>query len=205
MYYHTSNSSKDCTNHESYPFSLKPSAESNWYEEFSSRQMTDERMTNSSSFPSSCRQLEIRDAQVSHRGRFRSDTNEDTRDGVEQSYHQTFTERYYHRNKPPKFDISDVCCYLHGIDQQLISPPRLTRSSIADHSSHISRKKTSGMSKEYPVQTRHTRSKDIKYEICRPIVPIYDHSYVGQPKFSIHRLRLPTQFLSILDQSKILS
>jgi len=184
------------------PFNLKPSAEFNWYDEFSSRQVRDERVNTSFPFVSSSQDLEYRDAHSLQGGKCRSVPYEDTRDGTDQFYRQAFEDSSNHRDNPPKFDIGDVCCYLHGVDKQLISPPRLTRSSMADNSSHTTRRTTNDILQTYPLQTRHNRAKDINYEICRPIIPIYDHSYVGQPKFCIHRCRLPTQFLPILDKSK---
>lgn len=182
--------------HYSYPSSLKPSAAPSWYDELSSKRMKNERMRSPSRFASSSLQLEYRDSQALRGGKFRSITYEDTRDDTEHSYRQTIEGR----DEPGNSDMSDVGCYLYGVDQQLVSPPRLTRSSMADNPSYIARKKTNNLPQVYPLQTRHTKSKNIKHENCRPIVPIYDHSYIGQPKFCIHRLRLPTQFLPILDR-----
>mmetsp|Transcript_16351 Transcript_16351/g.30962 ORF Transcript_16351/g.30962 Transcript_16351/m.30962 type:complete len:250 (-) Transcript_16351:2408-3157(-) len=188
--------------HGSNPFSPKPTAGCDWYDEYSSRHVKDERVNNSFPFAYSSRDLEYRDAQLLQGDQFRRGSHEDVRDGTEKSCRQAFKDSSNHRGDPAAFDIGDVCCYLHGVDQQVISPPRLTRSSMADTSSRIPRKKTHDISQAFPLQTRHTRTKDIKYETCRPIIPIYDHSYIGQPKFCIHRCRLPTQFLHILDQSK---
>lgn len=130
--------------------------------------------------------------------------HEDTRDCSYDSYLQRSEYCSSHRDQPPKFDFSDVCCYMNGIDQHLISPPRLPRSRSSRNTSSSGADhdwRTLGdVPQSFPVQTRHSRTNGVKYETWKPMVPIYDHSYVGQPRYGIHRLRLPNQFLPILDQ-----
>ena len=202
------NDSNDCIIYQSCFDMIKPDARRDWNLPYS-RERKDDGMDYTSPFsmpgfhPEFTLQVDDRNVP----------TYVDTREP--NSNLRGFEDSSSRREHAPDFAFSDICCYLHGVDQQVISPPRLSRRSSMNNASFtkthdesnasnlIHRRLVCDAASSFPVQTRHVRSKAMKYEICKPVVPIYGHSCVGQPRFGIHRLRLPNQFLPILDQSKL--
>lgn len=89
----------------------------------------------------------------------------------------------------------------------VLSPPRVSRYSSTQSnfelSKHTAVQKDENNNKDlYPIQKREYRQK---LSIKRPMrisQSTYYHKIVGPPSLNIHRLRLPDQYLHLLDKSK---
>lgn len=87
----------------------------------------------------------------------------------------------------------------------LYSPPRLSRqitTSRGDLLRFLDDKDTITRESRYPIQKRHHFSD--YHHILRPKIPLtfQYHEIIGPASLNIHRLRLPSQYLHLLDKSK---
>lgn len=84
----------------------------------------------------------------------------------------------------------------------LESPPRVHRTRHSNREIDNNKKIVPSVA-SFPVQAQSNRNIDPRRpNLSRIPLSLSDHEIIGDPSLNIHRFRLPSQFLPILDQSK---
>ncbi len=92
--------------------------------------------------------------------------------------------------------------YAGSTRSDLYSPPRLPRhTSIYDGIFCSPHGTVDGNGNHYPIQAQHGQPKVIHRRMV-PRVAFQYHEIIGPRSLNIHRLRLPSEYLHLLDKSK---